>query len=57
MQSHYLGVGPVVPWLEAGVGAVATQASVNVAFGPIGLEMLRAGTSAEQTVAAAAGRR
>ena len=41
VQSHFLGVGPVVPWLEAGVGAVATQASVNVAFGPIGLEMLR----------------
>jgi uncharacterized Ntn-hydrolase superfamily protein len=52
VQSHYLGVGPVVPWLEAGVGAVATQASVNVAFGPIGLELLRSGMSAEQTVAA-----
>jgi uncharacterized Ntn-hydrolase superfamily protein len=52
VQSHYLGVGPVVPWLEAGVGAVATQASVNVAFGPIGLEMLRSGLNAEQTVAA-----
>ena len=52
VQSHFLGVGPVVPWLEAGVGAVATQASVNTAFGPIGLELLRAGSSAEQTVAA-----
>lgn len=52
VQSHFLGVGPVVPWLEAGVGAVATQASVNVAFGPAGLELLRAGSSAEQTVAA-----
>jgi uncharacterized Ntn-hydrolase superfamily protein len=52
VQSHYLGVGPVVPWLEAGVGAVATQASVNVAFGPIGLELLRSGMTAEQTVAA-----
>lgn len=52
VQSHYLGVGPVVPWLEAGVGAVATQASVNVSFGPIGLELLRAGRSAEDVVAA-----
>lgn len=51
VQSHYLGVGPVVPWLEAGVGAVATQASVNVSFGPIGLELLRAGRSAEEVVA------
>jgi uncharacterized Ntn-hydrolase superfamily protein len=52
VQSHYLGVGPVVPWLEAGAGAVATQASVNISFGPIGLEMLRAGRSADEVVAA-----
>jgi uncharacterized Ntn-hydrolase superfamily protein len=52
VQSHYLGVGPVVPWLEAGVGAIATQASVNLSFGPIGLELLRAGRSAEEVVAA-----
>lgn len=52
VQSHYFGVGPVVPWLEAGVGAVATQASVNISFGPIGLEMLRNGLSATDTVAA-----
>jgi len=52
VQSHFLGVGPVVPWLEAGVGAIATQASVNVSFGPIGLELLRAGRSATETVAA-----
>lgn len=52
VQSHYLGVGPVVPWLEAGVGAIATQASVNVSFGPIGLELLRAGRSAEEVIAA-----
>ena len=25
VQSHYFSVGPVVPWAEAGVGAVATQ--------------------------------
>jgi uncharacterized Ntn-hydrolase superfamily protein len=52
VQSHYLSVGPVVPWLEAGVGAVATQATVNVSFGPIALEMLRAGWEAERIVAA-----
>ena len=52
VQSHYLGVGPVVPWLEAGIGGVATQASVNLSFGPIGLELLRAGRSAEEVVAA-----
>jgi uncharacterized Ntn-hydrolase superfamily protein len=52
VQSHYLGVGPVVPWLEAGVGGVATQARVNTSFGPIGLELLRAGRSAAEVVAA-----
>jgi uncharacterized Ntn-hydrolase superfamily protein len=52
VQSHYLGVGPVVPWLEAGVGAVATQANVNISLGPIGLELLRAGRPADMVVAA-----
>lgn len=55
VQSHFLSVGPVVPWLEAGVGAVATQASVNVSFGPIGLEMLRAGQTAAEVVASLTG--
>src|SRR3989304_10073349 len=52
VQSHYLGVGPVVPWLEPGVGAIATQAQVDISYGPIGLELLRAGRKAEQVVAA-----
>jgi uncharacterized Ntn-hydrolase superfamily protein len=52
VQSHAFTVGPIVPWAEAGVGAVATQATVNVAFGPVGLEMLRQGWSAERVVAA-----
>lgn len=52
VQSHFLGVGAVVPWLEPGIGAIATQASVNIAFGPIGLEMLRAGVAADAVVAA-----
>ncbi len=54
VQSHFLGVGSTVPWLEAGVGAIATQASVNISFGPIGLELLRAGRSADAVVAALA---
>jgi uncharacterized Ntn-hydrolase superfamily protein len=52
VQSHYLGVGPVVPWLEPGVGAIATQAQVDVSYGPIGLELLRNGRKAAQVVAA-----
>lgn len=52
VQSHYFQVGPVVPWAIAGVGAVATQSMVNVSFGPLGLEYMRAGYSAEQALKA-----
>ncbi|HET6649837.1 MAG TPA: DUF1028 domain-containing protein [Candidatus Limnocylindria bacterium] len=52
VQSHFFAVGPVVPWLEPGVGAIATQASVNVSFGPIGLELLRSGRAAPDVIAA-----
>lgn len=45
VQSKYFSVGRVVPWAEAGVGAVATQASVNPSYGPKGLELLRGGKS------------
>ena len=52
VQSHYFQVGPVVPWALAGVGAVATQSHVNVSYGPLGLEMLQAGLTAEQALKA-----
>ena len=51
VQSAYFTVGPVVPWAESGVGAVATQSLVNVAFGPLGLELLRAGLTPDQAIA------
>jgi len=41
VQSHWFSVGALVPWAEAGVGAVATQSFVNPAFGPDGLRLLR----------------
>lgn len=50
VQSHYFQVGPVVPWAEAGVGAVATQSAVNISFGPLGLEYLRLGYTASQAL-------
>ena len=50
VQSHYFQVGPTVPWALSGVGAVATQSRVNVSYGPLGLEYLRAGYTAEQTL-------
>jgi len=52
VQSHYFQVGPTVPWAIAGVGAVATQSMVNVSFGPLGLDFLNAGYSAEQALKA-----
>lgn len=51
VASRYFSVGAVVPWAEAGVGAVATQANVNVGYGPRGLELLRQGLSAKETIA------
>jgi uncharacterized Ntn-hydrolase superfamily protein len=50
VASRYFSVGSVVPWAEAGVGAIATQANVNVGYGPRGLELLRQGHSAKQVV-------
>jgi uncharacterized Ntn-hydrolase superfamily protein len=43
VQTKWFAVGGVVPWLETGVGAVATQSFVEVAYGPRLLERLRAG--------------
>ncbi len=50
VASRYLSVGSVVPWAEAGVGAVATQANVNVGYGPRGIELLRQGLSAKNVL-------
>jgi uncharacterized Ntn-hydrolase superfamily protein len=46
VQSKFLAVGAVVPWAQAGVGAIATQSFANVAYGPEGLRNLGEGTSA-----------
>jgi len=50
VQSHWFSVGSLVPWAEAGVGAIATQSFVNVSFGPRGLQLLRKGKTAEEVV-------
>jgi uncharacterized Ntn-hydrolase superfamily protein len=50
VASKFFGVGSVVPWAKAGVGAVATQAFPNVRFGPDGLNLLAAGTSPADAV-------
>jgi uncharacterized Ntn-hydrolase superfamily protein len=43
-------VGAAVAWAEAGVGAIATQASTNESFGPRGLELLRSGKTSGETL-------
>lgn len=50
VQSKFLGVGAVVPWAKAGVGAVATQSYANTSFGPEGLRLMEEGKSAEEAL-------
>lgn len=52
VQSHWFSVGPIVPWAEAGVGAVATQSLVDPAYGPLGLDLMRMGRSAPEALKA-----
>ena len=51
VQSHYFSVGSVVTWAEAGVGAVATQSIADPSYGKLGLDLMRAGKSAPDTLA------
>jgi uncharacterized Ntn-hydrolase superfamily protein len=52
VQTHQMCVGVGVPWVEADVGAIATQALTNVSFGPVGLTMLRHGVDADRVIKA-----
>ena len=50
MQSHYFGVGAIVGWAQAGVGAVANQSVPGPRYGPRSLELMREGASAPQAL-------
>jgi len=50
VQSKFLAVGSVVPWAEAHVGAIATQAYANPRYGPDGLALLRDDVPAAEVV-------
>jgi uncharacterized Ntn-hydrolase superfamily protein len=50
VTTKFFGVGSLCPFVEAGVGAVATQAFVNPTFGPRGLRLLAEGRSARETI-------
>ena len=55
VQSHWFAVGQIVPWAEAGVGAIATQSFVDPSYGKLGLDLLRAGKSAPDALRALLG--
>jgi uncharacterized Ntn-hydrolase superfamily protein len=50
VASKFPAVGAVVPWAQAGVGAVATQSFANTSFGPRGLALLATGLSAQEAL-------
>jgi len=50
VQSKFLAVGAVVPWAQAGAGAVATQSYANTSFGPNGLALMAQGRSAQEAL-------
>ncbi len=50
VQSHWFSVGSVVTWAEAGVGVVATQAFVEISYGPLGLALMKGGKSPQQAL-------
>jgi uncharacterized Ntn-hydrolase superfamily protein len=52
VQSHWFSVGSIVTWAEAGVGAVATQSFVEPSYGPLGLELMKAGKTPGEALAA-----
>lgn len=50
VASKFPAVGAVVPWAQAGAGAVATQSFANTSFGPRGLELMGNGLSAQEAL-------
>jgi uncharacterized Ntn-hydrolase superfamily protein len=53
VQTAMFAVGSIVPWVRAGVGAVATQAIGEPAYGPLCLDALAGGSTASEALAAA----
>jgi uncharacterized Ntn-hydrolase superfamily protein len=50
VQSHWFSVGSLVTFAEAGIGAVATQSFIDPAYGPLGLELMRTGKTAQEAL-------
>ena len=52
VQSRAFNCGSGVLWAEPGIGVLATQSYAERSYGPLGLELLQAGKTPEQTLAA-----
>jgi uncharacterized Ntn-hydrolase superfamily protein len=50
VASKFLAVGSVVPFAQAGVGAIATQSYANTTYGPRGLELLRRKVAPQEVI-------
>jgi uncharacterized Ntn-hydrolase superfamily protein len=50
VATRFFAVGALVPHIASGVGAVATQALVNVLYGTDGLHLLRAGAAVDEVI-------
>jgi uncharacterized Ntn-hydrolase superfamily protein len=50
VQTHWYVVGPIVGFIETGVGGVATQANADPTYGPLGLDLMRSGKTAEEAL-------
>jgi uncharacterized Ntn-hydrolase superfamily protein len=50
VQSHWFAVGSLVPWAQAGVGAIATQSFIEVRYGGAGLDLMQSGLDAQRTL-------
>ena len=51
VQSRAFNTGAIVPWAAPGVGVVATQSYTEPSYGPLGLDLLRAGKTPEGALA------
>src|SRR5689334_1996702 len=50
VQSRAFGAGAIVPWVESGVGAVASQAAANRTYGPKAMALLKQGLTPEEVI-------
>jgi uncharacterized Ntn-hydrolase superfamily protein len=50
VQSHWFSVGSIVTWARPGVGAVATQANAEAAYGPRLLDLLARGAAPQDAL-------